>query len=93
MTLNAECSNCAAWVRPPADPARPTLSGPGFCGKNLTPPEGEPLCDKYEVSAAFKQAIISAMLKEEGPMALPVKLVGGRQSARRFQRQQKKQRG
>lgn len=86
MTLQAECANCASWVKPPMDPARPTTAGPGFCGKALAPPTGELLCDKYEASAAFKQAIISAMLKEEGPMALPVKLVGGRKSAREANR-------
>lgn len=86
VTLTAECNNCAAWVRPPLDPNRPTTAGPGYCGKGLAPPAGELLCSKYEASASFKQQIISAMLKEEGPMAMPVKLIGGRESAKKFQK-------
>lgn len=89
MTLTAQCSNCASWVQPPHDAARPTLSTPGFCGRNLAPPAGELLCAKYTVSDRFKQQIISSMLKEEGPMAMPVKLVGGRQSARKFRKNQR----
>ena len=81
MTLNAECSNCAAWRTTP-DFGHATSAGQGFCGKALAPPQGEPLCQQYEASHAFKQLIISTMLKEQGPMALPVKLVGGKKSAR-----------
>ncbi len=82
MTLQAQCNNCASWVQPAPDPVRPTLSGPGFCGRNLAPPAGEVLCHQYTTSRAFQQQIISTMLKEQGPMAMPVKLMGGRKSAR-----------
>ena len=86
MTLTAACANCASWTKSAPDPARPTLAGPGWCHRGLTPPEGEPLCQAYEASPAFKQANISAMLKDKGPMAMPVKLVGGRRSAKEFRR-------
>ena len=81
MTLVAECSNCAFWQNTP-NLGHATSAGVGFCGKALFPPQGEPLCQQYEASHAFKQLIISTMLKEQGPMALPVKLVGGRKSAK-----------
>lgn len=91
MTLHAECSNCAAWQKTP-DMGHATSAGMGFCGKGLFPPQGEPLCQQYEASHAFKQQIISTMLKEQGPMALPVKLVGGKKSARAINKKLKERR-
>lgn len=84
MTLTAQCSNCASWRLDPA-PGRPSLAS-GFCMRGLVPDEGKPLCGKYQVSIAFKNEIISTMLKEGGPMAMPVKLVGGRKSAKKMRR-------
>lgn len=81
MTLQAECSNCAFWQKTP-EQGHATAAGIGFCGKGILPPQGEPLCQQYQASAAFKEQIISAMLKDHGPMAMPVKLVGGRRSAK-----------
>ena len=81
MTLVAQCSNCASWRVDP-HPERATLAQ-GYCTKGLAPDAGKPLCGSYQVSLAFKNEIISTMLREGGPMAMPVKLVGGRKSARR----------
>lgn len=83
MTLTAQCSNCAAW-RHTSDNGHATASHVGFCGRGLAPPQGQLLCQQYQASAAFKQEIISSMLKDHGPMAMPVKLVGGRRSAKEF---------
>lgn len=83
MTLIAACSNCASWRQTP-DLGHATSSGFGFCGRGLFPAQGEPRCDKYEITHAFGQQIISTMLKEHGPMAMPVKLMGGKKSARAF---------
>jgi hypothetical protein len=66
-------------------PGRPSQAT-GFCMKGLLPDEGKPLCGSYQVSVAFKNEIISTMLKEGGPMAMPVKLVGGRKSAKKMRR-------
>lgn len=63
-----------------------STQGLGFCSRGFFPAQGEPRCDKYEVSARFRNEIISTMLREGGPMAMPVKLVGGRKSARKLQR-------
>lgn len=83
--LLAQCSNCVSWTRTP-DLGHATASNVGFCGKGLAPPAGEPLCQRYEATSAFKQLIISTMLKEQGPMAMPVKLVGGKRSAKELLR-------
>lgn len=80
-TLTAECSNCASWRLTP-DMGHATASNVGFCGRGLYPDPGQPLCQQYEASARFKQQIISAMMKDAGPMAMPVKLIGGRKSAK-----------
>lgn len=81
MTLEAQCSNCAAWRHTPSD-GHASAAGIGFCSRGLMPDAGSTLCQRYEASHAFKQQIISTMLREGGPMAMPVKLVGGRKSAR-----------
>lgn len=83
--LVAQCSNCASWRHTP-DHGHVTAANVGFCGRGLFPPQGEPRCDRYEITPAFRQQIISTMLKEQGPMAMPVKLVGGRQSAKKMQK-------
>ena len=88
--LVAQCSNCMQWRHTPDVGGHATASGVGFCGRGLFPPQGEPRCDQYEITPAFKQLIISTMLKEQGPMAMPVKLVGGRQSAKKLQRQRRR---
>ena len=83
MTLTAQCSNCAAWRTTGASsPGHQTTDVGGFCSRGLYPDAGALLCQKYTASPSFQQQIISTMLKEEGPMAMPVKLVGGRKSAR-----------
>lgn len=79
--LVASCQNCARWRTTP-DHGHATAAGVGFCALGLLPPLGEPRCDRYQVTEAFKQQIIASMLKEHGPMAMPVKLVGGRRSAK-----------
>lgn len=84
-TLVASCSNCAAWRHTP-DMGHATSANVGFCGRGLYPPQGEPRCDSYQITEAFKQQVISSMLKEHGPMAMPVKLVGGRKSAKNFRK-------
>ena len=89
--LVAQCSNCASWMKTP-DLGHATASGVGFCGRGLAPPAGEPRCGKYVVSERFRQEIISTMLKEQGPMAMPVKLVGGRRSAKDLTKRQKSRR-
>lgn len=89
MTLTAQCSNCQSWRHTP-DMGHATSAGVGFCGKGIFPPQGEPRCDQYVITEAFKQQVISSMLKEHGPMAMPVKLVGGRRSAREQNRRLKK---
>lgn len=81
--LMAQCSNCVSWTRTP-DLGHPTASNVGFCGRGLAPDAGQLLCQRYEATPAFKQLIISTMLKEQGPMAMPVKLVGGKRSAKEF---------
>ena len=83
--LVAQCSNCVSWTHTP-DQGHATAANQGFCGKGLYPEAGKPLCQRYEATHAFRQHIISTMLIEQGPMAMPVKLVGGRESAKRFQK-------
>lgn len=78
--LVAQCSNCTSWQTTP-DFGHATAAEQGFCGKGLYPDAGKPLCQKYEATNKFRQEIISRMLIEGGPMAMPVKLVGGRKSA------------
>lgn len=85
MTLVAQCSNCASWTATP-DLGHATSAGVGFCSRGLLPDPGQALCGRYRVSHAFQQHIISTMLKEGGPMAMPVKLVGGRKSAKKLKR-------
>lgn len=80
-TLVASCSNCVSWRHTP-DLGHATSANVGFCGKGLYPAQGEPRCGSYQITEAFKQQVISTMLKEQGPMAMPVKLVGGKKSAR-----------
>lgn len=89
--LVAACSNCAAWRHTP-DVGHATASGVGFCSQGWFPPQGEPRCDKYVASEAFRQKIISTMLKEQGPMAMPVRLVGGRRSAKEMRKGTKSRR-
>jgi hypothetical protein len=84
--LVAQCSNCAQWRHTADVGGHATASNVGFCGMGLFPPQGEPRCDRYQISHAFRQQIISTMMKEQGPMAMPVKLVGGRQSAKKMQK-------
>ena len=79
--LVAQCSNCVSWRHTP-DHGHATAANQGFCGKGLYPDAGQPLCQRYEATSAFKQHIISTMLTEHGPMAMPVKLVGGKRSAK-----------
>lgn len=79
--LIAACSNCASWRHTP-DMGHATSANVGFCGRGLFPATGEPRCESYQITDAFKQQIISSLLKEHGPMAMPVKLVGGKKSAR-----------
>lgn len=82
MTLEASCSNCVSWTRTPED-GHATSAGQGFCGVARAPDVGALLCQShYRPTPAFKQEIISSMLKDHGPMAMPVKLMGGRKSAR-----------
>lgn len=81
MTLLAQCSNCVSWQTTPPIGGHAT-GVQGFCMKGLYADPGAHLCGKYEATPRFQQQIISAMMKEEGPMALPVKLVGGKKSAR-----------
>lgn len=88
VTLLAQCSNCASW-RHTADHGHVTASNVGFCGRGLFPPQGQLLCQQYQASAQFRQDIISSMLKDHGPMAMPVKLVGGRRSAKELTRKRK----
>ena len=89
MTLEAACSNCVSWTRTP-DHGHATSAGQGFCGTGLYPDAGKLFCGRYQITSAFKQQIISSMLKDHGPMAMPVKLMGGQKSARA---QNKKLRG
>lgn len=85
-TLLAQCSNCAAWREQPALGGHVSTDGQGYCSRGLLPDEGKLLCGQYRASPAFQQRIIGTMLREEGPMAMPVRLVGGRRSARRHRR-------
>lgn len=78
MTLLAQCSNCASWRTSAPVGGHVSTGGMGFCHRGLFPAQGELLCAKYEVSSAFKNEIISSMLKEHGPMAMPVKIMGGK---------------
>jgi len=58
-----------------ANTSHATAQVAGTCAKGLAPEAGEARCnDGYEANARFAQAIISAMLKEEGPMAMPIPL-------------------
>ncbi|GEM_PF-4565877 len=85
MTLTAQCSNCAAWrTTTPGATGHATHEVSGFCTRGLYPDPGALLCQKYAASHAFQQQIISTMLKEEGPMAMPVKLVSGRKSVKKL---------
>jgi hypothetical protein len=85
MTLTAQCSNCAAWrTTAPGATSHATNEVNGFCTRGLYPDAGALLCQKYTASHAFQQQIISTMLKEEGPMAMPVKLVSGRKSVKKL---------
>lgn len=88
--LVARCSNCASWQKTPDLGGHLTASELGFCGRGLFPPPGEPRCDKYVVGERFRQEIIGTMLREQGPMAMPVKLVGGKRSARDLNRKQRR---
>jgi hypothetical protein len=85
-TLVASCSNCAAWRLTTATGGHASTEGVGYCARGLFPPASEPRCESYTASHAFQQAIISTMLKEGGPMAMPVKLIGGRKSAKGFRK-------
>jgi hypothetical protein len=82
-TLVAQCSNCAAWRLTDAVGGHASTDGVGYCARGLAPDAGKPLCSRYEATPAFRQQIISTMLKEQGPMAMPVRIVGGRRSARK----------
>jgi hypothetical protein len=88
-TLVASCSNCTSWRHTP-DHGHATSANVGFCGKGLFPPQGEPRCESYQITDAFKQKLISAMMKDQGPMAMPVKLIGGQKSAKQQNRKLKK---
>lgn len=82
MTLLAQCSNCVSW-RHTVDQGHATAANVGYCGLGRVPDAGAHLCQShYQATPAFKQEIISSMLKDHGPMAMPVKLMGGRRSAR-----------
>lgn len=89
-TLVAACNNCASWRHTP-DHGHATSANVGFCGRGLFPPEGQPRCESYQITAAFQQKIISTMMKEQGPMAMPVKLMGGKREADKLKRQRAKQ--
>lgn len=90
MTLLAQCSNCVSW-RFTEDLGHATAANVGFCGKGRAPDAGAHLCQShYEATPRFKQQIISQMLVEGGPMAMPVKLVGGQKSARAQNKKLKK---
>lgn len=90
VTLTAQCSNCASWRLSATVGGHLSTEGAGYCAKGLFPDEGQLLCQRYEASARFKQEIVSAMLKEQGPMAMPVRLVGGRKSARAYNKKQRR---
>lgn len=79
-TLVAQCSNCTSWQKTP-DFGHATAAEQGFCGRGLYPDANALLCQRYDATPAFRNQIISTMLREEGPMAMPVKLVGGKKSA------------
>lgn len=89
MTLVAQCSNCVSWRLTP-ETGHATSSNVGFCSKGLYPDAGQLLCQKYEITHAFKQQIISTMMVEQGPMAMPVKLTGGKKSAKEINKRLKK---
>lgn len=91
LTLVASCSNCTSWRFTP-DQGHATSANVGFCGRGLYPAQGEPRCDSYEITDAFKQHVISSMLKEHGPMAMPVKLMGGKRSAAEINKKLKRRR-
>lgn len=88
VTLLAQCSNCQSW-RHTTDNAHATASNVGFCGRGHSPPQGEHLCAQYQATPRFRQEIISSMLKDHGPMAMPVRLVGGRRSAKDLTRKRR----
>ena len=87
--LVASCSNCASWRHTP-DMGHATSANVGFCGRGIFPPEGQPRCESYQITAAFQQQIISSLLKEHGPMAMPVKLVGGKRSAKELNKKMRR---
>lgn len=91
-TLVASCSNCVSWRHTP-DMGHATSANIGFCSRGIFPPQGEPRCDSYQITEAFKQQVISSLLKEHGPMAMPVKLVGGTKSAKAQNKKLKKRFG
>lgn len=69
-----------------------TSANVGFCGRGLFPAPEQPRCESYEITPAFQQRIISTMLKEQGPMALPVTFLGGRRAADAARRQKARNR-
>ncbi len=75
-TLEAACENCASWTKNAESTHESATTG--MCARSLVPDAGQPLCGEYEAGPAFTQALISAMMKDIGPMAMPVKLVGMR---------------
>ena len=79
-TLVAACSNCASWRQTP-DMGHATSANVGFCGKGLFPAQGQPRCESYQITPAFQQQIISSLLKDHGPMAMPVTFAGGKRAA------------
>ena len=85
-TLVAQCSNCTSWRLAPTMGGHVSTDGMGYCAQGKMPDAGEVLCSRYNVSHTFQQRIISTMLKEEGPMAMPVKLIGGRKSAKQYRK-------
>lgn len=80
-----------SWRQTP-DFGHATSANVGFCGRGLFPAQGEPRCESYQITEAFKQQVISSMLKDHGPMAMPVKLVGGRKSAAAINKRLKRNR-
>lgn len=87
--LLASCSNCRSWTTTP-DLGHATSAGQGFCARGLHPEPGKLLCGQYQITEAFRQQVLSSMLKDHGPMAMPVKLVGGRRSAKEHNRKAKR---
>lgn len=50
--LEARCANCVSWTH-------------DRCAKGLAPAAGEVLCAKYEMTAAFRSAVVGSVLKAE----------------------------